>query len=130
MSNVIRNIALLALIILTLDYIYLGGILKDPFMKMVKKIQKKESKVNYIYTAVVYIFIITGIHYFIIMEKRSAWDAFLLGVIIYGIFDFTNLAIFNDYSLSLAIHDTLWGGTLFFLTTLIFDFIIHKRKLF
>lgn len=121
-----RNIILLSIIVLTLDYLYLGGILKDPFLKMVKKIQKKEGNVNYVYTAVVYILIITGIHYFIIREKRSGFDAFLLGSIIYGIFDFTNLAIFDDYSLTLAIHDTLWGGTLFFLTTKIYDYLVKR----
>jgi uncharacterized membrane protein len=130
MLTLLRNISLLALIILSLDYLYLGGILKDPFMKVIKKIQKKEGKINYGYSAVVYILIITSIHYFIIKDKKSSWDAFVLGIIIYGVFDFTNLAIFSDYSLPLAIHDTLWGGTLFFLTTKIFDLIIHKKKLF
>lgn len=130
MPTLLRDIILLSVIILVLDYLYLGGVLKDPFMKIIKKIQKKEGKIHFGYAAVVYVLMITAIHYFVIKEKGNAWDAFLLGIIIYGVFDFTNLAIFSDYSLPLAIHDTLWGGTLFFLTTKIFDLIIHKKKLF
>ena len=126
--NIVKNFLLLSVIILILDYIYLGSILKDPFMKVIKKIQKKEGKVNFYYAAVVYLLMITSIHYFIITEERAPFSAFILGIIIYGVFDFTNLAIFADYPIGLAIHDTIWGGTLFFLTTLIFDYINKRLK--
>lgn len=126
--RVVRNFLLLAIIILILDYIYLGSVLKDPFMKVIKKIQKKKGKVNLYYAAIVYLMMITSIHYFIIIERRSPFSAFILGTIIYGVFDFTNLAIFDDYPLGLAIHDTIWGGTLFFLATLIFEYISKRLK--
>lgn len=128
MLRTVKNFFLLAIIILLLDYIYLGSVLKDPFMKVIKKIQKKEGKVNLYYATVVYLLMITSIHYFIIKGNRSPFSAFILGIIIYGVFDFTNLAIFDDYPLGLAIHDTIWGGTLFFLATLIFEHITKKSK--
>lgn len=120
----LKNIFLMVAILLTIDYLYIDGVLKDPFMKVIQKIQKKEGEINYIYAAIVYILIILAIHYFIIKEKKSSRDAFILGLLIYGVFDFTNLAIFSDYSLPLAIHDTLWGGILFFLTTEIYHLFI------
>ena len=48
-------------------------------------------------------------------EKQSkiVRNSIILGLIIYGVFDFTNLAIFENYSLKLGLIDMLWGGILF-----------------
>jgi uncharacterized membrane protein len=51
-------------------------------------------------------------------------DAFLLGLVIYGTFDFTNMALFKKWSLTTSIIDTLWGGTLFALSTYIIKKLI------
>lgn len=126
--KIIKDFFILSVTILILDKIYLGSVLSDPFMKMIEKIQKKEGNVNYTYAIVVYLLMVVGIHTFIINDKRSAMSAFLLGTIIYGVFDFTNLAIFSDYSLELAIHDTIWGGTLFYITTKIYELINRSYK--
>ena len=56
---------------------------------------------------------------FIIKERKSPNDAFILGICIYGIFDFTNMAIFKKYEIIPSIIDTLWGGCLFYMVTLI-----------
>jgi uncharacterized membrane protein len=48
-------------------------------------------------------------------------DAFLLGLVIYGVSETTNWALFDKWSLITVIIDTLWGATLFGLTT----FIVH-----
>ena len=49
-----------------------------------------------------------------------------LGLIIYGIFDFTNLSLFKNYNLKIAIIDTIWGSILFTLTTYISKTILNK----
>lgn len=36
-----------------------------------------------------------------------------LGLLVYGVYNFTNLALFEKYSLKIAMLDTLWGGILF-----------------
>lgn len=36
----------------------------------------------------------------------------LLGILAYGVYNFTNVAVLTDYSWSIAVRDTLWGGTL------------------
>jgi uncharacterized membrane protein len=47
----------------------------------------------------------------------------LFGLVIYGIFDFTNLALFKNYELSTAIFDVIWGSLLYFGTAyLTFNF--------
>lgn len=114
------NIIIILLItVLVLDSIYLsliGGPLFDP---MIKNIQSSKMKVNFYGASVVYILMIVVLYYFIINEKKTPNEAFILGFCIYGIFDFTNYALFNDYELIPSIVDMVWGGILFYLTTYI-----------
>jgi len=51
------------------------------------------------------------------MERKSPNDAFLLGFCIYGVFDFTNVAIFKKYKYVPSVVDMFWGGILFYITT-------------
>ena len=44
----------------------------------------------------------------------------MLGIVIYGVFDFTNIALFSNYNLFIAIQDNVVGGTLFYLTKKLF----------
>jgi uncharacterized membrane protein len=66
-----------------------------------------------------YFLIVAGLNYFIIQKNRSVLEAFLLGFIIYGIYDSTNYATLKKWNPYLAIMDSLGGGTLFALTTFI-----------
>ena len=109
-----------AIVLVTLDYAYLY-IMKGYFANQVKKVQGDPLKVNFLATAICYIFLILGLNYFIIKPKRSPQDAFLLGLVIYGVYETTNWSLFSKWSPITVIMDTLWGGTLFALTT----FIVH-----
>jgi uncharacterized membrane protein len=71
-----------------------------------------------------YIALIFGIYYFIIREKKDILEAFLLGVIIYAVYETTTLALLKNWTYKTAIIDTTWGGVLFALTT----FIVYALK--
>ena len=104
---------------LSLDSVYLSNIGGPMFNKMVKKIQKDDMKLN-IYGAIgAYILMILAIYKFIIMDRKPPMDAFILGICIYGVFDFTNYAIFKNYSIMIGLVDMLWGGCLYYIVTLI-----------
>tara|TARA_B100001059_G_C17828065_1_gene582771 strand:- start:1190 stop:1561 length:372 start_codon:yes stop_codon:yes gene_type:complete len=108
-----------AFTMLTLDSIYLSSIGGPLFRSMVKKIQKEDFKIN-IYGAIAsYILLLLVLYKFIIKERNTPNRAFLLGFCIYGIFDSTNYALFNKYKLIPAIIDSLWGGCLFYIVTII-----------
>jgi uncharacterized membrane protein len=111
-----------AIILVSLDYIYLGFI-KDFFSKQVQSVQGSPLKINYLGVILCYIFLIIGLNYFIIKPKRSVQDAFLLGLIIYSVFETTNWALFKDWSILTVLIDSLWGGILFALTTYLVRFI-------
>ena len=58
--------------------------------------------------------------------KESMIRAGILGVCIYAIFDFTNMAILNNYRLDLSIIDSIWGGVLFSLCTYLL-YVVKKN---
>jgi uncharacterized membrane protein len=111
-----------AIILVIIDSIYLN-LIKDYFNKQVQAIQGTPLKINLLGALICYIFLITGLNYFIIKPKRSVQDAFLLGLVIYGVFETTNLAIFSKWSWLTVVIDSLWGGILFALTTYIIKII-------
>ena len=106
-----------AFTMLTLDSVYLSNIGGPLFAKMVKGIQKDDMKINMFGAIGSYLLLILVLYKFIIVERKSPSDAFLLGFCIYGVFDFTNIAIFKNYSLLPTLLDTLWGGVLFYIVT-------------
>ena len=105
-----------AIIFVFIDSIYLN-IINKYFSNQVNLVQGSPIKMNFLATLICYIFLIFGINYFIIVPNRSVQDAFLLGLVIYGVFETTNMALFSKWSWITVIMDTLWGGLLFALTT-------------
>lgn len=107
-----------AILFVFIDSLYLNFI-KDYFNNQIKLVQGTPIKMNFLATLLCYIFLIFGINYFIIKPNRSIQDAFLLGIVIYGVFETTNMALFSKWSWLTVLIDTLWGGILFALTTFI-----------
>jgi uncharacterized membrane protein len=50
---------------------------------------------------------------YLVQLAHSSTQAFLLGLSVYAVYDFTNYATLAKYELPFAITDSLWGGTLF-----------------
>jgi uncharacterized membrane protein len=118
----------IGIIMLFLDSIYLSTIGGNLFGPMVNNIQNEKMTLNLHGAFIAYVLLLLVIYKFIIKEKRSPKEAFILGLCIYGIYDFTNMAIFKKYEYLPAIVDTIWGGTLFYLTTCITYNFIHKTN--
>ena len=49
---------------------------------------------------------------YLLTQVTSAPRAFLLGMSVYAVYDFTQIVAFDKYPLSFAIADSLWGGVL------------------
>ena len=105
-----------AIVLIVIDSVYLN-LMKGYFDNQVKKVQGTNIKLNFLGAAICYIFLIVGLNYFIIKPHRSVQDAFLLGLVIYGVYETTNLALFSNWSVLTVLIDTLWGGLLFASTT-------------
>lgn len=111
-----------AILLIIIDYIYLN-IIKNYFFQQIIKIQGTPVQINILGILLCYLFIIIGLNYFIIKPKKSIADAFLLGIIIYGVYETTNLALFTKWSFLTVLIDTLWGGCLFAITTYLVSII-------
>jgi uncharacterized membrane protein len=101
-----------AILVVLIDYVYLNMV-KGFFGKQIRDVQGSAMKVDLLGAALCYVFIIFGLNYFIISRRASVLDAFLLGLVIYGIYELTNKAILNNWRYSTVVVDTLWGATLF-----------------
>ena len=112
------------IIMLVIDSIYLTFIGGPSFKAMLYDIQNEKMKIKIHSTLIVYLLMMFLLNKFIINEKKSPFDAFILGSCVYGVFDFTNYAIFNNYTLFISIIDTLWGGILFYSVT----YLSYKLK--
>lgn len=104
-------------ILLLIDSVYLF-VTKAIFGEMVAKIQRTAIQMRLEGAVVVYLLLAVALYYFIVKPGLSVWKAGLLGLVIYGTFDFTNYAMFKNYDLKIAIMDTVWGSLLFMATVL------------
>jgi uncharacterized membrane protein len=107
-----------AIIFILLDSIYLN-LIKTYFTNQIEIIQGSKVAFNYVSAAICYLFLIVGLNYFIIIPKKSVKDAFLFGLIIYGVYETTNYTLFSKWKLLTVLIDTIWGGLLFAFTTYI-----------
>jgi uncharacterized membrane protein len=109
-------IAATSIIFILLDSIYLY-FMSSYFNNQIKIVQGSTIKLNMVAAILCYISLIFGLYYFILKDKRSIVDAFLLGLVIYSVYDLTTLALLKNWFVTTAIIDSLWGGILFALTT-------------
>jgi uncharacterized membrane protein len=127
--NQFFELLLYGILLVVVDSLYLSRI-SVPFGKMVEQIQKKPMKMKIGPAVIVYLALVGAWYFFIYreMKKRSFGEnvgrAALLGLFIYSVYDFTNLALIDGYRLDLAIIDSVWGSTLFALTTALFSVIV------
>jgi uncharacterized membrane protein len=113
-----REILISTVVLLILDGIYIY-LTKNMFADQITNIQRVVMQLKPLGAIVCYALLIAGINYFIIQRNRTILEAFMLGVLIYGVYESTNYATLKKWTYELAILDTLWGGSLFALTTYI-----------
>lgn len=96
-----------ALILVMVDMFWLltGGIYGR---NMIERIQGSPIHFRFIGGIVVYAALAH-----LLLQTTSMTNAFITGVMIYAVYDFTNYALFDDYDWKFAIADSLWGGVLF-----------------
>ena len=122
-THIIKSFIIIGLIMGILDYMYLSSI-SNMFKKMLYRIQSSNLSLKLVPTILCYIFLIFSILYFIIIKNGNIFDAFILGISIYAVYELTNYATIDSWSLELVLIDTIWGGILFSLTTFLHNKIV------
>jgi len=122
-KKTITDLALLALIVLGLDAIFLGS-MRNYFNWQIRQIQGSGIQMDYLAAGLCYIIIIAAAYKFLILRPETTLlDAALLGWSVYLIYELTNKALFRNWAWSTVLMDGMWGGVLFALTLYLFRLI-------
>ena len=114
------GIALIATLII--DYIWLGLIAKDFYLRQYGELARTENgqfKPLLLPALIVYLLLATAVVAFA-LPRISAEDSLmyafmvgaLLGLVIYGVFDMTNLSTLQKWPLTVSLVDMAWGTLL------------------
>lgn len=127
-----KALGLIALFILVLDYIWLNHIFGSVFSDMVTDIQAEPTQVRIVPAIIVYILMIIGLYVFVYTRVENVMQALmygaLFGLVTFGIFDFTNAALFTDYNYSIASIDVVWGVILNSMTAGLSVYLLKSKK--
>jgi uncharacterized membrane protein len=93
------------LLLIDLFWIATGGIYAR---SIAERIQGDALEIRYLPAVITYLFLA-----YMLLETQSYKQAFMYGICIYGVYDFTTMALFKGYDWKFALADTLWGGILF-----------------
>ena len=121
----IKKIIVSSIVFLSLDYIYLSS-QTNYFKDLFKILQKTPLKFRMSGAILCYIVLLFSLNFFILHDKKKTIiDAFILGFVIYAVYETTNYATFTEWPIKMIIMDTLWGGVLFALTYYLTNKIIE-----
>ena len=133
----VKDLLVLAVIILALDAVFLYAA-KDLFARQVMLVQGTAMKVNIPSAVACYGLIVVGLYYFVLrhiivpnatsaaatIQTMRLSDgiraAAFLGILVYGVYETTTLAILRNWNPMTAVIDTTWGGVLFALSAYLF----------
>jgi len=118
-----------------LDFAWIASNYKR-YNDMVEHVSGNPITLNYFAVMITYILLLIGLFYFVLenIDTTDVKTTFLtsiqyagvLGFVVYGVYSFTNLSIFKNYDITIAILDTLWGSVLFTLTAFIVALVTKK----
>ena len=93
----LKELLVTAIVYLTIDVSYIKMNV-SMFKKYFTLIQGSPAKFKQDGAVMAYIILTLGLYYFIIKDKRSIMDAFLLGIFIYSVYDLTNYATLKKWT--------------------------------
>ena len=114
--NIIKDIVVPGIILIILDFCFISAN-KKMFENQIISVQRTAMQMKPLGAVSCYLFMILGLYYFIIRTHRSIGEAFLLGLIINGVYETTTYTFLKNWSLQTVLLDTVWGGVLFGSTT-------------
>ncbi len=120
--------------VFVLDMIWLGLIAKNIYAQNIGMLLRKTGENMapiWWAAAVVYICITLGILYFVLPNAQGSYvfalaGGVVLGVVTYGIYDFTNYSILASWPWKITLIDFIWGMVLCGLSSLFSVFIENR----
>ena len=118
-------------VLLILDLLWISLVMGKLYKKMIPQIQSAEMEVNNKYAILSYLTLVFAMNFYVIPNistnnyKDLINHGFILGLIIYGVYDFTAAAVLKNWDKKTMVIDIIWGGILFYLTPLITNLIFE-----
>lgn len=108
--------------LLVLDLLWILLFMGKKYQTQVVDIQGSKMVMNKAMAIYAYILMIVGLVVFVLPNIRLGQElkdsliyGFLFGIIVYGVYNFTNNAIFSKWDTNIAIIDMFWGGFVYFI---------------
>jgi uncharacterized membrane protein len=123
------NYILFSMLYLCVDLIWISIMSKLFYTEKIQKIQKQELTFKYVPAILAYITLLIIMFYICIplskyyKQHHPSLVFGLVGFCVYGVYNFTNGAIFTNYDSLFIIIDTLWGLVSFALFGLIYNLL-------
>lgn len=104
-------------LILVCDAVVVGLLMQVPGKRLISEVQNSELRLRKLPALVSSSLVALGL-YVLLLRDGQAWNAnaqlnaFVYGLVVFGVFEATTLAIFNKWKVSFAILDVMYGTTL------------------
>jgi uncharacterized membrane protein len=122
-----------------LDFLWLGVVMKKFNLEQLSeigRIQSGEFQVMYGPALAVYVLMAVALTFFVLprISVESPWSSGLvwgaiMGLLIYGVYDMTNLAILKNYPVPFACADVAWGTFSFAVVTVLTNYFNTATKI-
>ena len=116
-----------------IDFVWIGILMKNFYIDQLKPIGRiSDGKFEPVLWAagLVYVVLAIGVVQFVLpkISGETSWFATfgigaLMGLVIYGTYDFTNYSTLKDYTLAMTFADIAWGAVLGGLVTCIARYV-------
>jgi uncharacterized membrane protein len=110
-SKSIKQIIFISIVFPVLDLIYLY-LNATHFTHQIESVQHKKVVIRFVPFILCYALLIFELFFFVVQKEKSIFYAFLSGIVIYGVYQLSNYAIFQDWKLYTVVTDILWGGVI------------------
>ena len=111
-----QKILFVVFFIAILDFAWIS-LNKHMYFDMFSNIQSTPVQVRILQACITYIFVIILFISYVFPDlengSRKIFKAGILGGCVYGIYNFTNFALFEKYTWKVALLDSFWGMALF-----------------
>lgn len=119
MNSDIKNYLIILFLFLLIDVPMLLFINTDMYMEQLRRINNGPMNIGentIVGTIITYILLGFGLYYFVLScnpkNDTVVTKGMLFGLIVYGVYDYTNLATINEFGSFEALVDTMWGTIL------------------
>ncbi len=125
--NFIKNTTVTLIIMLSLDLLWMklfaGAFYAGQFSEIGRFTEAGDFDIHFLPAVLAYVLMAFALEYFVLSRPGSMREQLLsgalLGLCLFGVYDLTNRAILENYSMALVLTDMTWGVVLYTTTTAI-----------